>query len=85
MGQYDKNNSQLLRVICENPSRKKKGQRQRQQGIGKQMVKPLGLSSRNNGSQAHEINIWALKRQVGLKKLGKREIAYPQAVFDVEK
>ena len=75
----------MLRVICENPSRKKKAQRQGQQRIGKQMVKPLGPSGRNNGSQAHELNKWALKRQMGLKKSGKREIAYPWAVYDVEK
>ena len=53
--------------------------------IGKQMAKPLGPSGKNNRSQAHEINKWALKRQVGLKKLGKREITYPWAVYDVEK
>ena len=47
--------------------------------------KPLGLSGRNNGSRAHEINKWTLKRQVGLKKPGKREIVYPWAVYDVEK
>ena len=35
--------------------------------------------------QAHEINEWALKRQVGLKKPGKREIAYLWVVYDVEK
>ena len=75
----------VLRVICENPSRKKKGQRQGQQRIDKQMAKPLGPSSMNNGSQAHEINKWVLKRQVGLKKPGKREIAYLWAVYDVEK
>ena len=75
----------MLRVIFENPSRKKKAQRQVQQRIGKQMAKPLGLSGRNNGSQAHEINRWALKRQVSLKKPGKREIAYPWAVYDVGK
>ena len=51
---------------------KRKAQRQGQQRIGKQMTKPLGPSSRNNGSQAHEINKWALKRQAGLKKPGKR-------------
>ena len=66
-----------MRVIFENPSRKKKAQRQGQQRIGKQMAKPLGPSGRNNGSQAHEINKWALKRQMGLKKPGKREITYP--------
>ena len=49
------------------------------------MAKPLGSSGRNNESQAHEINKWALKRQVSLKKSGKRKIAYPRAVYDVEK
>ena len=49
------------------------------------MVKPLGPSSRNDGLQAHEINKWASKRQVGLKKPGKREITYTWAVYDVEK
>ena len=73
-----------MRVICENPSRKKKAQRQGQQRIGKQIAKPLGPSGRNNESQAHEINKWALKRQVGMKKPRKREIAYPWAVY-VEK
>jgi len=49
------------------------------------MAKLLDSSSRNNGSQAHEINKWALKRQVGLKKPGKREIACPWTIYDVEK
>ena len=49
------------------------------------MAKPLGPSGRNNESQAHEINKWVLKRQVGLKKPGKREITYPWAVYNVEK
>ena len=49
------------------------------------MAKPLGLSSRNNRSQAHEINKWALKRQVGLKKPEKREIAYSWEIYNVEK
>ena len=74
-----------MRVICENLSRKKKAQQQGHQGTSKQMVKPLGLSGRNNGSQTHEINKWVLKRRVSLKKPGKREIAYPWAVYDVEK
>ena len=75
----------LLRVIFENPSRKKKAQQQGQQRIGKQMAKPLDPSGKNNGSQAHEINKWALKRQVGLKEPGKKEVAYPWAVYDIEK
>ena len=49
------------------------------------MVKPLDPSGRNNESQAHEINKWALKKQVGLKELKKREIAYSWAVYDIEK
>ena len=48
------------------------------------MAKPLGPSGRNNGLQVHEINKWALKRQVDLKKSGKREIAYLWAIYDVE-
>ena len=53
--------------------------------VGKQVAKPLGLSSRNNGSQTHEVNKWALRRQMGLRKPGKREITYPWAVYDIEK
>ena len=49
------------------------------------MAKSLGLSGRNNGSQAHEINKWALKRQMDLKKPKKRERAYPWAAYDIEK
>ena len=49
------------------------------------MAKRLGPSGRNNGSQAHEINKWVLKRQISLKKPGKREIAYSWAIYDVEK
>ena len=37
--------------------------------------KPLDPSSKNNGSQAQQINKWVLKRQAGLKKSGKKEIA----------
>ena len=64
---------------------RRKAQQQGQQRIGKQMAKPLGPSSKNNESQAHEITKWALKRQVSLKKPEKREIAYLWAVYDVEK
>ena len=76
--------SSVLRVIRENPSRKKKSPTTRAVKIGKQMAKPLGPCSRNNGSQAHEINKWVLKRQVSLKKPEKREIAYPWVVDDVK-
>ena len=64
---------------------RRKAQQQGQQRIGKQTAKSLDSSGRNNGSRAHEINKWTLKRQVGLKKPGKREIVYPWAVYDVEK
>ena len=43
--------------------------------LAKQIAKPSGPNGRNNVSQAQEINKWALKRQVGLKKSEKREIA----------
>ena len=36
--------------------------------------KPLSPSGRNNGSQDHEISKWALRKQMGSKELGKREI-----------
>ena len=49
------------------------------------MVKLLGPSGRNNRLQAHEINKWALRRKMGLKKPRKREIAYPWAIYDIEK
>ena len=54
-------------------------------GVGKQVAKPLGSNGRNNGSQAHEVNKWALRRQMGLRKPGEREIAYIWAVYDIEK
>ena len=75
----------MLRVIFENPSRKKKAQQQGQERVGKQVAKPLDPSGMNNGSQTHEINKWVLKRQVGLKKLKKREMTYSWTIYDVEK
>ena len=36
--------------------------------------KPLSPSGMNNGSQVHEISKWALRKQMGLKEPGKREI-----------
>ena len=47
--------------------------------------KPLSPSGKNNGSHVHEINKWALRKQTGLKKPGKREVANPWAVCDEEK
>jgi len=43
--------------------------------LAKQTAKPSGPCGKNNGSQAQEINKWALKRQMGIKKSRKREIA----------
>ena len=37
--------------------------------------KPLSPSGKNNGSQVHEISKWALRKQMGSKEPGKREIA----------
>jgi len=37
------------------------------------MENPISPSGRDNGSQAHEINKWILKREMGLKEPGKRE------------
>ena len=36
--------------------------------------KPLSPNGRNNGSQVHEINKWALRKQIGSKEPEKREI-----------
>ena len=66
-------------------SGRQKAQQQGQQRFGKQVAKPSGPSGRNNESQAHKINKWVLRRQMGLKKLEKREIAYPWVVYDIEK
>ena len=52
----------MLRVIFEDPSGRKKAQQQWQQKVGKHVVKPSGPSGRNDGSQVHEINKWALRR-----------------------
>ena len=42
-------------------------------GVSKWIKKPLSPSSRNNGSQAHKINKWALRKQMGLKEPRERE------------
>ena len=36
--------------------------------------KPLSPSGRNNGSHVHEISKWALRKQMGSKEPGKREV-----------
>ena len=52
----------VLRVIFKDPSEGKKAQQQGQQRVGRQVAKPLGSSSGNDGSQVHEINKWVLRR-----------------------
>ena len=47
--------------------------------------KPLSPNGRNNGSQAHEINKWALRKQMGLEEPGERKVANLWVVCDVEK
>ena len=47
--------------------------------------KPLSPSDRNNGSQVHKIDKWAMRKQTGLKKPRKRGIANPWAVYNMEK
>ena len=47
--------------------------------------KLLSPSGRNNGSQVHKIDKWALRKQTGLKKPEKRGIANSWVVYDVEK
>ena len=40
----------------------------RQKRVGKWIENLLSPSGRNNGLQAHEINKWALRRQMSLKE-----------------
>ena len=47
--------------------------------------KPLSPSGRNNGSQTHKINKWALRKQTGLKEPREREVANLWAICEVEK
>ena len=53
--------------------------------VSEWIEKPLSPSNRNNGSQTHKINKWALRKQMGLKELGEREVVNSWAVCDVEK
>ena len=43
------------------PKWKGEAQQREQKRVGKWIEKSLSPSSRNNGSQAHEINKWALR------------------------
>ena len=57
----------------------------RQKRVGKWIENPLSPSGRNNGSQAHEINKWALRGVNGFKGVQKERKSKPWAVYDVEK
>ena len=69
----------VWKTVCWGPFWKPKWEEEAQQhehkGVGKWIENSLSSSSRNNGSQAHEINKWVLKREMGLKELEKREKA----------
>ena len=45
--------------------------------------KLLSPSSRNNGSQVHEISKWALRKKMGSKEPGKREIVSSKSMGSV--
>ena len=45
--------------------------------------KLLSPSGRNNGSHVHEINKWALRKQMGSKEHKKREIANSKPMVSV--
>ena len=65
--------------------KKKPNNMGRKELVSGQKKKLLSPNGRNNGLQAHEINKWALRKQMGLKKPGKREEVNPWTVCDVEK
>ena len=57
----------LANIMCVDglfgsPSEREKPGQHRQKGVGKQIENSLNPSNRNNGSQAHEINKWVLRR-----------------------
>ena len=66
-------------------NRKKKPNNMGRKELVNGQKKPLSQNGRNNGLQAHKINKWALRKQMGLKEAGEREMANPWAVCDVEK
>ena len=45
--------------------------------------KPLSPSGKNNGSQVHEISKWALRKKMGSKEPGKREIVSSKSMGSV--
>ena len=65
--------------------KKEEAQQHGQKRVSKWIEKLLNLSGKNNGSQAHEINKWALRKQMGLKEPREIEVANPWVACDVEK
>ena len=63
----------MLRVFFVKPKCKKGSPTQRSWQETKNK-KPLSSSGRNNGSQVYEISKWVLRKQMGSKEPGKREI-----------
>ena len=53
--------------------------------VSKWIEKPLSPSGRYDGSQTHEINKWALRKQMVLKEPREREVANLWVVCNVEK
>jgi len=51
----------LMAILEVQVERRNPTTRTKKKRIGKWIKNPLRLSGRNNGSQAHEINKWALK------------------------
>ena len=72
----------LLSVFFVKPKCKKGSPTQRSWQETKNK-KPLNPSGRNNGSQVYEISKWALRKQMGSKEPGKREIVSSKPMGNV--
>ena len=64
---------------------KKRSPTQQHREVGKRQrtKKPLSPSGRTNGSKVHEISKWALRKQVGSKEPGKREVVSSKPMGNV--
>ena len=67
------------------PKCKKRSPTQQHREVGKRQrtKKTLSPSGKNKGSQVHSISEWALRKQMGLKELGKREIVSSKPMSSV--
>ena len=63
-------------LFFEKPKCKKGSPTQQHREVGKRQrtKKTLSPSGQNNESHVHKISKWVLRKQMGSKKLGKREI-----------